>query len=77
MLDREYEYYQENKQELLQRYLDKFVVIKDNSVIGSYDSKEEALSNTIKEHKLGTFLIQKVSANDEEATTRFYSRVCV
>ncbi len=75
MLEKEFDYYLKNKQILIKDYLNKFIVIMDERVVGSYASQEEALKEASKNHKLGTFLIQKVSDNEEDITQRFFSRV--
>lgn len=73
MLDKEYSYYQDNKDTLLSKYRDKFIVIKGEEVIGSYDSKEQAFTETLKTEKLGTFLVQQCVEDD--TVLRFTSRV--
>lgn len=77
MLEEEYKYYIDNKDSLIKKHNKKFVVIKENEVIGVYSTREKALEETIKEHELGSFLIQKVSKNEEEQIQRFSSRVFV
>lgn len=71
---KEFEYYIEHKKELVKQYKDKFVVIKDGEVIGSYTTREEAVEVTSKTEELGTFLVQLV-IEGEEQVQRFYSRV--
>ena len=43
MLEKEYEYYLQNKEKFLKSYLNKYVVIKDTDVLGSYNTMEEAV----------------------------------
>jgi len=71
---KEFEYYLEHKEQLVKQYKDKFVVIKDGEVIGSYTTREEAVEITSKTNELGTFLVQLV-IEGEEQVQRFYSRV--
>lgn len=66
-LDTEFQFYKKNKPDLLDKYEDKYVVIVGESVIGSYDSYQEAVTITAKTHKLGTFFVQLVTAEDEVA----------
>ena len=75
MLDKEYKYYLENKKQLLKQYKGKFIVIKNNKVIGAFSSKEQAYDNTIKKNKLGTFLIQYCLPENQKVTQSFHSRV--
>ena len=41
MLEKEFKYYLDNQKELLKKYFNKFIVIKDNKVVASFDSKVE------------------------------------
>lgn len=74
MLDKEYEFYQKNKDEFVKKYIGKFIVIKNDKIIGVYDSQVDALKESVKTNDLGTFLIQEIKGNDEPVI-RFYSRV--
>jgi hypothetical protein len=53
----EYEYYYDHRAELVDTYNGKVIVVKDQTVIGVYDSEFEALRETT--HKQGTFLVQR------------------
>lgn len=75
MLDKELQYYIENQTELVQNYQGKFLVIKNQAVIGIYNAEIEAYSETVKEHELGTFLIQECQPGDENYTQTFRTRV--
>lgn len=72
MCDKNFEYFNDNFQVLREEYADKFLVIKDQGVIGIYDSFDEAYSETIQKEKIGTFLIQ-LCRNDETTVNQFYS----
>ncbi len=74
MLEKEFKFYQDNKQDFLRKFNNRFVVIKDQKVLGDFASREEAIEATQKDHSLGSFLIQLVSADDEQVQ-RFHSRV--
>ena len=75
MLDKEFKYYLDNQKELVKKYNKKFLVIKDGEVIGDYDSEDEAYFNTIKDHELGTFLIQFCEPGESSYTQTYHSRV--
>jgi len=75
MLDKEYKYYLKHQRELLKKYKNKFIVIKNSKVIGSYLSEKEAYEDTIKKHKIGTFLIQQCLSLKKSPPKAFYSRV--
>ena len=74
-LEKEFNYYLEHQDELVKQYNGKFIVIKDCSVIGAYDSEMEAVTKTTEEHKLGTFLVQKCEPGIESYTQTYHSRV--
>ncbi|MHB8779811.1 MAG: hypothetical protein ACYC55_00295 [Candidatus Geothermincolia bacterium] len=73
-LEREFQYYLEHQEELAQAYDGKFVVIKGETILGVYDSQDEAINETTKTEALGTFLVQKVSTGEESYTQIFHSR---
>ena len=66
-LDTEFQFYKQNKSDLLAKYENKYVVIVGESVVGSYDSYQDAVTITAKTHKPGTFFVQLVTAEDEVA----------
>ena len=74
-LEKEFEYYLAHQAELVEEFDGKFVVIKDDEVLGAYDSEIEAIEETMKEHELGTFLVQKCEEGEESYTMTFHSRV--
>ncbi len=76
-LTKEFEYYTTHQKELVAKYEGKFVVIKNQQVIGSYDSEIEAYEGAQKDNELGTFLIQRVEPGAENYTQTFYSRVSI
>jgi len=75
-LVREFEYYLENQAEFINQHNGKVLVIKDQKVIGVFDSVIEAVTETSKDHELGTFLVQACSPGDESHSQTFHSRVC-
>lgn len=75
MLKHEFEYFLEHQEELLKSHNGKFLVIKGQKVIGVYDSELEAVEETSKKEKIGTFLVQKCEPGDASFTQSFRSRV--
>lgn len=71
-LKQEFEYYLAHQAQLVKQYNGKVIVIKDNAVIGDYDSEFQALEETIKTHELGTFLIQICTPGPESYTQTFH-----
>ncbi len=74
-LKNEFEYYLKNQDELVKKYNGRFIVIKDSEVIGDYDNELEAINTTMKNHELGTFLVQKCEPGSESYSQNFHSRV--
>jgi len=72
-LKREFEFYLANKADFLAKYSGKVVVLKDQEVLGVYDDRLQAVRETMKDHELGSFLVQLVVEGSEEV--RFHSRV--
>lgn len=74
-LEREFKFYLENQSSLVGKYNGRFIVIKDCKVIGDYDNEIQAIRETSKVHKPGTFLIQKCEPGSDSYTQTFHSRV--
>lgn len=75
MLKNEFEYFLKHQKELVDKYEGKFIVIKNQVIIGVYDSEIEAVNETSEKEKLGTFLVQKCEPGDSSYTQNFHSRV--
>jgi len=76
-LEREFVYYKAHQGELVEKYQGRFVVIQSERVIGVYDNELEAVTETAKDHEVGTFLVQKCAPGDEAYTQTFHSRVAL
>jgi hypothetical protein len=74
-LQKEFDYFLANQQELARQYSGKILVIKEQTVIGVFDSELEAIQQTSKTHELGTFLVQKCDPTEESHTQTFHSRI--
>lgn len=70
-LQREFEYFLRHQKELVAKYRGKFVVIKDDQVLGAYDSALEAMRETAREHQPGTFLVQECKSGSGAYTSTF------
>lgn len=62
--DKNYKYFLENKQELCKKYLNKFLIIREEKVFGAYETFEEAL-NVAKNIEAGTYIIQRCERDEE------------
>ncbi len=74
-LEQEFNYYLQHQAELVEKYSGKFIVIKDQEVIGAYDSELEAIEKTSEKFELGSFIVQKCSSGDNNYTQTYHSRV--
>lgn len=59
MIDKNFEWYQENYQDLYKKYPEKFLIIANEKVEGAFDILDEAYVFWAKEIWLGNFLLQK------------------
>ena len=74
-LEKEFNFYLKNQDELVKKFNGKFIVIKGEEVLGSYDSHREAFEKTKVDHELGTFLIQLCEPGKDGYTLTFHSNV--
>lgn len=74
-LENEFNYYLGHQDEFVKQYNGKFIVIKGNKILGAYDTELEAIRQTSKTEKLGTFLIQKCEPGEASYTQNYHSRV--
>ena len=74
-LKKEFEYFKANQDEFVKKYSGKFLVIKDQAVVGVYDTKGQAYDEASKNFELGTFLIQECLPGLESYSQTFHSRV--
>ena len=65
MLEAEWEFYENNRDALVEKYCGKHVVISGNKVIAAFDDRDVAYSETIKTLPLGSFMIHHVLEEEE------------
>ena len=75
MLDDEFNYNKTNLQDLLKTHKGKYIVIKDQKVVGEYGDEKSAYIDASNKWELGTFLIKKCIPEKEEIVQTFHSRV--
>ena len=75
MLKQEFQYYLDHQVELVNIYLNKFLVIKDQKVVAAYNTKQEAYDEATSKFELGTFLIQHCLPGSISHTQTFHSQV--
>lgn len=72
-LHRAFEFYLANQDDMVEKYDGRVIAIKGDQVLGAYDDELSAINETKKTHKLGTFIVQRVSEGDEEYTVTIHS----
>jgi hypothetical protein len=65
VLEKEWAYYMSNRDEIVRKYRDKYVVISDDRVVAAYDDENDAYFDTIKSIPLGSFMIHHVTEPEE------------
>ena len=73
-VDKNYQWFEKNKKELLIKYKDQYIVICEEQVLFNSDSFEKAVTFA-SELELGTFIIQKVES--EETVQVFHTRAII
>lgn len=68
MLEREFSFYVEHQDELVEQYLNQYIVIIGNEVVASYDDITKAYLESKKRYKPGTFMIQLCQPGVENYT---------
>jgi hypothetical protein len=75
MLEKEFKYYLNHQAKLVEKYNGKYLVIKEEEVIGVYSDEQTAFFETSKTLEPGTFMVVFCSPGDEAYTQHFHSRV--
>lgn len=75
MLEREFRYFLDHQEELVEQYNGRYVVIVGEEVVGDYQTETEAYYTSLQTYQLGEFLIQKVEPGEDVYTQNFHSRV--
>ena len=66
MLEKERQYFSEHHAELLSRHQGKVVLIKDDQLLGAFNTIEEALGEGARRFGLKPFLVREVTAAAEK-----------
>lgn len=73
-LEKELQFFKKNQTDLLKEYEGKFLVIKDEKVVGVHDTEIEAYTEAQKKFELGTFLIQQCLPGNDSFSQTYHSR---
>lgn len=57
-IQQDIDYYKANRQQFLEQYDGKFLVIKGKQLIGIYTTRTQAYNTTVAQHEEGTFIIE-------------------
>ena len=66
MLEKERQYFLEHRAELLSAHSGKIVLVKDDQLIGAFNTIEEALAEGARRFGLTPFLVREVTASEEK-----------
>lgn len=73
MSDMNYAFFKSNIDNLCESYYGKYLSLKNASVLGSFDTFDQAYNATVKTEALGTFLIVHCVKSTEMPVNNFYS----
>lgn len=76
-LRKEFDYYLAHQSELVKQYSGRVLVIKNETVLGDYESEPEAIAEASKTHAVGTFLVQRCTPGNEAYTGVYHTRFAV
>ena len=65
MLETEWEFYENNRDELVEKYCGKYVVISGDKVVAAYEDGKVAYWETVKIIPLGSFMIHHIAEKEE------------
>ncbi len=68
MFEQELQYFIDNQAELVRRFNDKTLVIRQQAVVGVYDTPFEAYLDAISKYEPGSFMIQKCEPGEDAYT---------
>lgn len=77
MLEKEFKYYLDHQEDLIKKYKGRYIVIRNDEVIGDYSTESDAYEQSKKKYKVGSFLIQLCSPGKSDYTSTFHSRVII
>lgn len=74
-LQEEFDYYVKHQDELVEMYLNKFIVIRRNVVEGAFDTPVDAYKDALSKFEAGTFMIQHVTPGKDSYSQTYFSNV--
>ena len=67
-MDKNFKFFKDHYEELVEKYADRYVAIKDEEIIGDYGSFDSAYAETTSTERPGTFLIQFCGEEENAAS---------
>jgi hypothetical protein len=74
VLDNEFQFFLNNRKELVRLHRGKFIVIHNQEVHGAFRSQLDAIQAAMKKFKLGTFIVQECSDSEGSFIRTFRTR---
>jgi hypothetical protein len=74
--NKDFEYFVNNYQKIFNKYGHKFIVIKNQKILGVYDDIDDAVDETVKTEEIGTFIVQECTG-DTLAYQCSIMRLCI
>ena len=65
----DFDFFTSNYQELYTKYGHKFLAIKNETILGAYDSVPEAIEHLSTTHEIGTYIIQECTGDESAYRT--------
>lgn len=75
MLNDEFDYYIANQECLVKKYNGRYLIIKDQKVVGDFETFAKAVSEGQSKYQKGTFIVQRCSKGIQDYTFSYHSRV--
>jgi len=75
MLNTEFKYFLDHQDELVKTYNNRVLVIIGEKVVDDYDNYDDAVFQSLKKYKPGTFLLQECTEGEDAYTDTFSSPV--
>lgn len=76
-MDADFLYFKDNMTDFYKKYGSRYIAIKNESVLGVYDTFHVALEETLINEKLGTFIVQQCTDNAVNFTYAFQANICL
>jgi hypothetical protein len=71
----DFEYFRENRTALYEKYGHRYLAIKNKSVLGDFDTFDDAVKTTLKAEQPGTFIVQECTDSNKNYTHMFQNNV--